>query len=50
LRLILEAGQIQIWISNPDMSSCMSKCKFFRVRISILTSKIISGYLEDAGG
>ena len=42
-RLILEAGQVQIQRSKSDMSSCMSKFRFFRVRISILTSKIISG-------
>ena len=32
------------------MSSCISKSRFVRVRISILTSKIISGHLEAAGG
>jgi hypothetical protein len=33
------------------MSSCIPKYKFFRVMISILTSKIISGHLEaDPGG
>jgi hypothetical protein len=50
LRLILEAGQVQIWSSNSDMSSCMSNYRFFRVKISILTSKIISCHLEAAGG
>ena len=32
------------------MPSCMSKYRFVRVRISILSSKIISGNLEAAGG
>ena len=33
------------------MPSCMSKYRFFRVRIPILTSKIISGLIEaDPGG
>ena len=35
---------------TPNMPSCMSKGMFVRVRISILTSKIILGHLEAAGG
>ena len=49
-RLILEASQVQIQMSYSNMPSCMSKCRFLRVRILIFTSKIISGHLEDAGG
>ena len=49
-RLILEARQVQIQMSYSNMPSCMTKCRFLKVRISFLTSKIISGYLEAAGG
>ena len=53
-RLILEASQVQIGSFHLGMPSCMSKCRFVRVRISILTLKIIDGtwgLLEvDLGG
>ena len=45
-RLFLEASQVQIWRSNSNIPLCISKYRFVRGRISILTSKIISGYLE----
>ena len=48
--MILEASQVQIWRSNSIIPLCMSKCMFARVRISILTSKIISDHLEVDGG
>ena len=38
-RLILEAGQIQVYRSHSNIPSCMSKCRFSMIRISILTSK-----------
>jgi hypothetical protein len=31
--------QLQIKRSNSNMPSCMSKCRFVRVKISILTEK-----------
>ena len=37
-RLILEAGQIQVYRSHSNIPSCMSKCRFSMIRISILTS------------
>ena len=39
----MEAGQEQVERSLLGMPSCMSKYRCFRVRISLLTSKIISG-------
>ena len=48
--LILEASQVQLHMSYSNMPSCMTKCRDLKVRISFLTSKIISGYLEAAGG
>ena len=41
--MILEASQVQIGRSHLGMPSCMSKYRFVRVPISILTSKIITG-------
>ena len=53
-RLILEAIQVQIERSHLGMLSCMSKYRFFGVRISNLISKIMSStrrLLEaDPGG
>jgi hypothetical protein len=40
--LILETSQVQIWRSQFNIPSCISKNKFVRVRILILISKIIS--------
>ena len=48
--MILEAGQVLIGRSNFNMPSCMSKYRFVRVRIPILTSKIMFGLMEAAGG
>ena len=39
----MEASQEQIERSHLGIPSCMSKYRFLRVRISILTSKIITG-------
>ena len=39
----MEASQVQIGRSPLGMPSCMSKYRFVRVRISILTIKIVSG-------
>ena len=53
-RLILKASQVQIKRSQFDRPSCMSKYRFDRVRISILTSKTISATWKplkaDPGG
>ena len=39
-------GQVQVVMSYSSMPSCMSKYRFFGVRISFRISKIISGTLR----
>ena len=49
----MEAGQEKVERSRLGMPSCLSKYRCFRVRISILTMKMISGTwrpLEDDPG
>ena len=52
--MILDASQVHIGKSHLGMPSYMSKYRFVRVRISIHTSKIISGTCRpleaDPGG